>query len=86
MSARGKIVGRVADAAGVPLVGAKVAIAEGDQPFPDIAAVTDAEGRFCLSGLLPGSYQVEAHIQWRHGVAPVTVIAGEQAAAEIEVP
>jgi protocatechuate 3,4-dioxygenase beta subunit len=52
------IVGTVVDARGEPVAGATVYFVEGPVPLPDIAAVTDAEGRFTLTAPAPGPYTV----------------------------
>ncbi len=85
MSERGIIEGQVTDAAGNPRAGANVAIVEGDQPFPEIAAVSNAEGIFRLTGLLPGAYSVEARLQELCGKAQVTVTANAKVFAEIKL-
>jgi len=48
---------------------ATVAISAGP-PHPDIAAVTDNQGAFFLSGLAPGSYQLTVN---KAGYRPQTV-------------
>jgi hypothetical protein len=45
---------------GQPIAGARVFFASGPGSFPDIAALTDNEGRFTLSAPSPGAYQIEA--------------------------
>ena len=55
MSAR-LIEGTVVDAQGEPVAGARVYFVEGPVPLPDIAGVTDAEGRFTLTAPAPGNY------------------------------
>ncbi|KUL41629.1 carboxypeptidase-like regulatory domain-containing protein [Streptomyces regalis] len=51
-----EIAGVVHDASGAPVPGAHVLFTDGPGPLPDIAAVTDAEGRFSLSAPAPGEY------------------------------
>jgi Carboxypeptidase regulatory-like domain len=45
---------------GQPIAGARVFFASGPGRFPDVAALTDNEGRFTLSAPTPGIYQIEA--------------------------
>ncbi|WP_409061283.1 carboxypeptidase-like regulatory domain-containing protein [Streptomyces sp. SYP-A7185] len=51
-----EITGTVRDASGAPVPGAHVLFTQGPQPLPDIAAVTDAEGRFSLIAPTAGQY------------------------------
>ncbi|MFE6161270.1 carboxypeptidase-like regulatory domain-containing protein [Streptomyces sp. NPDC056486] len=51
-----EITGVVRDASGTPVTGAHVLFTDGPQPLPDIAALTDAEGRFSLSAPTTGVY------------------------------
>jgi hypothetical protein len=50
--------GVVHGAAGEQVAQARVFITKGPVPVPDIAALTDAEGRFTLSFPVQGSYEV----------------------------
>ncbi|MBF6049385.1 hypothetical protein GO001_30055 [Streptomyces sp. NRRL B-1677] len=52
----GVIRGTVRDAAGAPVAGARVAFTDGPVPLPDVAAVTDGEGRFALTAPAAGTY------------------------------
>ena len=52
------VAGVVRGPAGEQVVQARVFIARGPVPVPDIAALTDAEGRFTLSFPVQGSYEV----------------------------
>ncbi|CAM5543820.1 carboxypeptidase-like regulatory domain-containing protein [Streptomyces abikoensis] len=52
----GVIRGTVRDAAGAPVAGARVALTGGPVPLPDIAAVTDGDGRFALTAPAEGTY------------------------------
>lgn len=52
------ITGVVRDQSGKPLAEATIAFASGPAPLPDIATLTDQNGRFQLSAPTPGSYNV----------------------------
>jgi hypothetical protein len=69
----GVVRGAVHDAAGNPVAGASVFFTSGPTPLPDIAALTDSEGRFALSAPAPGTYQLEAHGETGSGKASVTM-------------
>ena len=81
----GSIAGRVVGPSSLPVAGATVAIAAGNQPYSDIAAVTAADGSFRLGNVRPGDYRVEAHAQGVAGSAAVTVSAGARAVVEIRL-
>ncbi|WP_394437026.1 carboxypeptidase-like regulatory domain-containing protein [Streptomyces sp. SGAir0957] len=51
-----EITGVVRDASGAPVAGARVLFTDGPGPLPDIAALTDAGGRFSLGAPSPGTY------------------------------
>ena len=50
--------GRVVDREGAPVEWASAWLVAGPAPFPDIAALTDADGRFTLTASAPGIYRV----------------------------
>ena len=52
------VAGMVVDAKGNPVEGARVYFVEGPVPLPDIAALTDSNGRFSLSAPGSGTYQL----------------------------
>jgi protocatechuate 3,4-dioxygenase beta subunit len=79
--ARGAVEGRVTTAGGEPVGGAAVSVSEGP-PHPDVAARTDAEGRFALANLEPGEYRITAS---QTGHAPTTVRVAVQAGRVAEV-
>ena len=58
--------GRVTTAQGEPIAGA-AAIIEGGPAHPDVAALTDAGGRFRYDDLVPGTYTLSVHAE---GYAP----------------
>ena len=53
------ISGTVLDAAGKPLSFARVYFTGGPDSRPDIAALTDQNGRFTLTAPTPGEYEIE---------------------------
>lgn len=53
------ISGIVRSADGQPVAGARVFFATGPGSFPDIATLTDGQGRFALSAPAPGTYEIE---------------------------
>jgi hypothetical protein len=53
------ISGIVRSANGQPVAGARVFFTSGPGSFPDIAALTDDQGRFALSAPSPGTYEIE---------------------------
>ncbi len=74
----GEIAGRVTDRAGTPISEVTVVIASGTAPVPDIAALTNDQGKYQLSGIPAGTFKVAVH---KEGYAPqeriVTVREGE---------
>lgn len=66
------IEGRVHRTDGSPVAEARVFIASGPVPSPDVAQLTDEEGRFILHAPAAGSYQIGCHAE---GLAPVRVQA-----------
>ncbi|MFK8846254.1 carboxypeptidase-like regulatory domain-containing protein [Streptomyces sp. Ac-502] len=64
------ISGVVVDADGRPVPDARVYLAAGPGPFPDVAALTDDEGRFTLSAGTDGGYTVECRSE-RGGASQV---------------
>lgn len=52
--------GRVVDAAGAPVPHAHIVIASGSVPMPEIALLSDEEGRFSVR-LPPGAFTLRAH-------------------------
>jgi hypothetical protein len=66
----GTIAGRVHLPDGTPIVEARVSIASGPVPTPDVALLTDGEGRFRLHVPTSGHYEVACHAD---GMAPASV-------------
>jgi len=54
----GMITGRVTGPGGEPVVGARVYVADGPAPMPDVAILTDAGGEFALDAPTPGRYRI----------------------------
>jgi len=79
------ITGTVVDADGGAISGATVAIVSGTQPFPEIAAVTAADGTFQLGGLHPGTYVLRARRGTADGMFQVEAVAGEPTAVVIAI-
>lgn len=69
--------GQVRGPDGRPVAGARVVVTAAPVPVPEIAAVTDAEGRFELPAPAPGEYAFTAHAE----EAP-----GRPATASVHVP
>lgn len=54
------IAGTVLSAAGQPVAQARVFVLASPGSLPDVALLTDADGRFTLSAPRPGSYEIGA--------------------------
>jgi protocatechuate 3,4-dioxygenase beta subunit len=54
------ISGRVVDASGRGVAGARVMVAAAPGNVPDVALLTGADGRFTLSAPVPGRYTIAA--------------------------
>ena len=67
-SGKGQIRGEVTDASGAPLVGVSIILSPAGRPDIVYATSTDEDGRYAFNGLVPETYQVQAHGQ---GVMPV---------------
>lgn len=76
---KGAVTGLVTDEEGLPIVGAQLTVVElKDRP----TVLSDAEGRFTMSDIDPGAYQVAAYkLGYNSVVQLVQVIAGEVATA-----
>ncbi len=72
------ISGTVVDAAGRPVAQARVYSVTAPGPMPDIAALTDREGRFTLAAPLPGRYEIGCTSD-AHGSATVAAAVGDEA-------
>ncbi|HEY0450354.1 carboxypeptidase-like regulatory domain-containing protein [Actinophytocola sp.] len=68
------ITGRVRSASGKPIPNATVAFESAPGATPDIAALTDADGRFTLGTVGEGPYRLAAHADgYTPGRAAITV-------------
>lgn len=78
--------GTVLDAAGKPVAGARVYLAEAPGPTPDIAMLTGADGRFTLAAAQPGRYRVACSTDaLGTASAAVEVGAGDPGDARVEL-
>lgn len=83
---RGAVAGRVVDVTGAPVPDAAVAISSGPGPQSDIAALTDAAGRFRLGNLTPGRYTLAVHANGlASGEVSADVTAGVQAQVSVSL-
>jgi hypothetical protein len=82
----GVISGRVVDASGAPVPGARVALSSSSAPVSDIAALTDAGGNFRRGGLAPGAYTLQVHKTGQPPrTVPVDVADGQQVNLEVRL-
>jgi hypothetical protein len=81
------ISGVVVDAEDNPLEGARVYFVAGPIPLPDIAALTDSNGRFALSAPVSGTYQLGVASEGPAGFLQetTTVEVGEERDVDLEV-
>ena len=71
-----------------PVEGARVYFLESPVPVPDIARLTDSDGRFELSAPVPGTYVLEAAHDGSEGVRRTTLridVHEEQVELEVEL-
>jgi protocatechuate 3,4-dioxygenase beta subunit len=73
-----RILGTVTGPDGAPIAEASVYFMEGPVPVPDIAQLTDDQGRFQLNATAPGTYRIGVRAQ-NFEAAEVTVEVGEEA-------
>lgn len=86
MGKPGLISGAICNLRGKPVADARVYVTDGPVPLPDIAALTDADGRFALSVPAAGSYTFECSAE---GFAPkrvtLNVVSGQQAQLDFQL-
>lgn len=70
------ILGRVRSPDGAPVAQARIAIGDAPVPLPDIAALSDDDGRFVMTAPAPGSYEITAITD--AATATTTVIVSTQ--------
>jgi hypothetical protein len=78
--------GQVRGADGAPVPGARVSITSSPVPVPEIAAVTDPEGRFELAAPAAGEYALSAHAEGTGAPATGVVNVPASAAAARAAP
>jgi hypothetical protein len=72
------VAGVVRDPAGDPVPQARVYIASGPVPVPDIAALTDAAGQFAMALPAAGTYEVACTAEGYAPSSTTVTAAGEQ--------
>ena len=70
--------GVVRDPNGAPVPQARVFVARGPVPVPDIAALTNAEGRFTVSLPAPGTYELAFAAEGYQPSSASVEVTGEQ--------
>jgi carboxypeptidase family protein len=81
-SPRPVIIGVVRSGGGpVPL--ARVFLESAPGPIPDVALLTDAEGRFTIGTVGPGSYRLTVHSDDHHPATVTVEIGTQDATVEI---
>ena len=86
LETHGSIDGRVITRDGQPVVDATVAVTGDSPPHPDIAALTDEEGRFEFHDVIPGKYELTATSdQYSSARCQVEVGQGARAQAKIRL-
>ena len=78
------ILGVVRDTSGNPVAGARLYFTAGPVAFPDIAALTDAEGAFSLGAPAPGAYTLQC-VADEFAAATVTVIVKSGQTPRLEI-
>jgi hypothetical protein len=73
------VTGRVVGSGGQPVEGARVMFVNAPGAVPDVAALTDASGRFSLTAPSAGAYTLEVAADgYRNQRETVTVSAGDK--------
>jgi hypothetical protein len=80
------ISGVVRDGAGHPVEQARVYFTDGPAPFPDVAALTAADGRYVLSVPTAGRYVLESNSEgFLAASATVDVPPGQDVTADLDL-
>lgn len=77
------VAGQVRSSEGDPIVEARAYFARAPVSLPDIAALTDADGRFSLFAPVPGRYQIECSAD--HFVSATATLEISDKESEIDV-
>jgi hypothetical protein len=78
--------GTVRDSAGNAVSGARVFFVDGPVPLPDIAALSDATGRFTLTAPVDGTYRIRCAVDDRPAVdLDVAVESDQQQNVDIQL-
>lgn len=78
MLENGSIAGTITDISGAPVVDAAVLIVGDDSPaHPDVAVLTDSDGRYQLDHLGKGNYTVMVYAQGRQPVFTDVTVDGK---------
>jgi len=80
------ISGRVIDADGRGIAGARVMVTSAPGPVPDMAMLTDADGRFVIGAAVPGDYTIAANTDAAGGELAVSVASEPIAGVELRLP
>ncbi len=70
---------------GTPIGEARVFFTESPVPLPDIAALTDDDGRFSLFAPSPGRYQLACHADGFDVVTVAVEVDESSATAEVDI-
>lgn len=79
-----RILGTVKGPDGEPIAEASVYFMEGPVPLPDIAQLTDDEGRFRLAAPVPGAYRIGVRAGEVEATEVTVEVQGEEP-VEVEV-
>jgi hypothetical protein len=78
--------GTVIDTSGTPVEWASVWFAAGPQPTPDIAALTDAAGKFTLTAPGPVAYRIGCRAEGYEPIEVAVEVGTEDIDVTITVP
>jgi protocatechuate 3,4-dioxygenase beta subunit len=80
------ISGRVVDADGRGIAGARVMVTAAPGPVPDMAMLTDADGCFVIGAAVPGDYTIAANTDAGDGELAVSASAEPVEGVELRLP